>query len=104
MRKLKIIEHISLYGVIQAPGAPKEDGDYPYGGWAFPFRDPDAVMAILAAHGERFDLLLGRRTYDIWAGHWPNTKGGSLANSSSGMRSSSAGAQNAQDRLMFNLW
>jgi hypothetical protein len=66
MRKLKIIEHISLDGVIQAPGGPNEDGDYPYGGWTVPYRDPAAGKAVLAAHGEPFDLLLGRRTYDIW--------------------------------------
>jgi hypothetical protein len=40
MRKLKIIEHISLDGVIQAPGGPGEDGDYAYGGWTVPYRDP----------------------------------------------------------------
>ena len=79
MRKLKIIEYISLDGIIQAGGAPDEDGDYPYGGWAFPFSDPAAGAAILDAHGERFDLLLGRRTYDIWAQHWPKAKGGPMA-------------------------
>src|ERR1019366_5021405 len=40
MRKIRIIEHISLDGVIQAPGGPKEDGDYPHGGWAVPHSDP----------------------------------------------------------------
>jgi dihydrofolate reductase len=67
MRKLKIIEHISLDGVIQAPGGPNEDDDYPYGGWTLPYRDPAAGKAVLAAHSEPFDLLLGRRTYDIWS-------------------------------------
>jgi dihydrofolate reductase len=71
MRKIRIIEHISLDGVIQAPGGPKEDGDYPYGGWAAPHSDPAVGEAIVAAHGENFDLLLGRRTYDIWTGFWP---------------------------------
>ena len=71
MRKLKIIEHISLDGVIQAPGGPNEDGDYPYGGWTLPYRDPAAGKAVLAAHSEPLDLLLGRRTYDIWSGFWP---------------------------------
>ena len=68
MRKIKIIEHISLDGVIQAPGGPNEDPPYPYGGWAGPHADPDGRAAIVAAHGEAFDLLLGRRTYDIWTG------------------------------------
>jgi dihydrofolate reductase len=70
MRKIRIIEHISLDGVIQGPGGPKED-DYLYGGWAAPHHDPAVGEAIVAAHGDDFDLLLGRRTYDIWSGFWP---------------------------------
>src|SRR5215470_12223762 len=71
MRKIKIIEHITLDGVVQAPGGPKEDPGYPYGGWATPHNAPEGGEAIVAAHGEDFDLLLGRRTYDIWSGFWP---------------------------------
>ena len=67
MRKLKIIEHISLDGVIQNSG---EDG-FRYGDWTAPYRTPAGRDAVLAAHGESFDLLLGRRTYDIWSGYWP---------------------------------
>ncbi len=81
MRKIKIIEHISLDGIIQAPGGPEEDGDYPYGGWAAPYDDDAAGEAMLAAHGERFDLLLGRRTYDIWAGFWPGVKDSPMGDS-----------------------
>jgi dihydrofolate reductase len=81
MRKIKIIEHISLDGVIQAPGGPNEDGDYPYGGWTAPYRDPAGREAILAAHGSGFDLLLGRRTCDIWSGFWPTVKNLPLADS-----------------------
>ena len=66
MRKLKIFEHISLDGVIQ--GA---DGGYPYGDWTAPYRTPAGADLIVAAYGERFDLLLGRRTYDLWSGFWP---------------------------------
>jgi len=80
MRKIRIIEHISLDGVIQAPGGPNEDGDYPYGGWAPPHADPATGEAIVAAHGEAFDLLLGRRTYDIWSDFWPK-QNGPMANS-----------------------
>jgi dihydrofolate reductase len=80
MRKIRIIEHISLDGIIQAPGAPNEDGDYPFGGWAASYRDPDGFEAIVAAQGKSFDLLLGRHTYDIWAGHWPKA-GGPMADS-----------------------
>jgi dihydrofolate reductase len=73
MRKLKIIEHISLDGVIQAPGGPEEDssGGFKYGGWSAPHDDPEGGKAIVAAHGEAFDLLLGRGTYDIWSRFWP---------------------------------
>jgi dihydrofolate reductase len=81
MRKLKIIEHISLDGVIQAPGGPNEDGDYPYGGWTLPYRDPAAGKAVLATHSEPFDLLLGRRTYDIWSGFWSKAPSSPLADS-----------------------
>src|SRR5688572_8215388 len=77
MREIRIIEHISLDGVIQAPGGPDEDrdGDYILGGWIVPHSDPAVGEAIDAAHGKGFDLLLGRRTYDIWAGYWPNQNG-----------------------------
>jgi len=77
MRKLTIIEHMSLDGVIQAPGGPGEDRDngFPYGGWGMTHPDPAIGEAINAAHGETFDLLLGRRTYDIWSGYWPNQDG-----------------------------
>jgi dihydrofolate reductase len=81
MRKIRIMEHISLDGVIQAPGGPKEDGDYPYAGWAAPYRDPAAGEMILAAHSKPFDLLLGRRTYDIWSGHWPKAPSSPMADS-----------------------
>ena len=64
MRKLKIIEHISLDGVIQSSG----EDNFPYANWTAPYRTPEGRGAILAAHGERFDLLLGRRTYDMWSG------------------------------------
>ena len=76
MRKLKIIEHISLDGVIQVSG---EDGDFPYGDWKAPYRTPAGSDAILAAQGERFDLLLGRRTYDIWSGYWPKAPSSAMA-------------------------
>ena len=67
MRKLKIIAHISLDGVIQSSG---EDG-FPYPDWTAPYRTPAGRDEVLAAHGDRFDLLLGRRTYDMWSDFWP---------------------------------
>jgi len=72
MRELKIMEHISLDGVIQHSA---DDGDFPYGNWTAPYRTAAGREAIAAAQGERFDLLLGRRTYDIWSGYWPTASG-----------------------------
>jgi dihydrofolate reductase len=70
MRKIRIFEHISLDGVIQVSTGPGED-DFPYGDWTAPYRSPVGLATILAAYGESFDLLLGRRTYDAWSGFWP---------------------------------
>jgi dihydrofolate reductase len=76
VRTLKIIEHISLDGVIQVSA---EDDGFPYGDWTAPYRSPAGRETIIAAHGERFDLLLGRRTYDIWADFWPNAPSSPMA-------------------------
>jgi dihydrofolate reductase len=76
MRKLKIMEHISLDGVIQTTG---EDGDFAYGDWTAPYRTPAGREALLAAHGGNFDLLLGRRTYDSWSGFWPKAPSSPMA-------------------------
>jgi dihydrofolate reductase len=78
MRRLKIIEHISLDGVIQHSA---DDGNFPYSNWTAPYRSPAGAEAIMAAQGENFDLLLGRRTYDIWSGFWPNAPGSPMADS-----------------------
>jgi dihydrofolate reductase len=76
MRKLKIIEHISLDGVIQHSA---DDNGFPYSDWTAPYRTPAGRDAVLAAQGERFDLLLGRRTYDLWSGYWPKAPSGPMA-------------------------
>lgn len=68
MRKLKIMEHISLDGVIQHSA---DGDDFPYSDWTAPYRTPVGRDAVTAAYGEAFDLLLGRRTYEIWSGFWP---------------------------------
>ena len=78
MRKLKIIEHISLDGVIQVSG---DDSDFPYGDWTAPYRTPAGRDAVLAAHGESFDLVLGRRTYDLWSGFWPKAPNSPMSDS-----------------------
>jgi dihydrofolate reductase len=73
MRKILVLEHISLDGVIQAPGGPDEDtsGGFAYGGWIAPYSDPILGTAIRRQMNLPFDLLLGRKTYDIWAPYWP---------------------------------
>ena len=76
MRTLKIIEHISLDGVIQVSG---DDGNFPYGDWTASYRTPAGRDAVMAAHGESFDLLLGRRTYDAWSGFWPKAPSSPIA-------------------------
>lgn len=76
MRRLKIIEHISLDGVIQHSD---DDDGFPYSDWTAPYRTSAGRDAMLAAHGDRFDLLLGRRTYDLWSGFWPRAPRGPMA-------------------------
>ncbi|HEX6942532.1 MAG TPA: dihydrofolate reductase family protein [Gemmatimonadaceae bacterium] len=78
MRRLKIFEHISLDGVIQIRG-PGDDSDYPYGDWTAPYRSPAGRDAVTALQGENFDLLLGRRTYDIWSDYWPKAPSSPLS-------------------------
>jgi len=80
MRKIRIAEHISLDGVIQ-PGGPNEDSDYAHGGWTAPYRSAAGAEAVAEAQGKGFDLLLGRRTYDLWASFWPKVKDGPFADS-----------------------
>ena len=75
MRKIRIMEHVSLDGVISPPG----DSDFAQGGWSAPYRTPAGAAALAEAQGTSFDLLLGRRTYDLWAAFWPKAKGGPFA-------------------------
>lgn len=75
MRKLKIMEHVSLDGVIQSSG----EDDFPYADWAAPYRTPEGRDEVFAAHGGRFDLLLGRRTYDMWSAFWPKAPSSPMA-------------------------
>jgi dihydrofolate reductase len=78
MRKLRIIEHVSLDGVIQHSD---DGGDFPYNDWTVPYRTPAGRDAIIAAQGTSFDLLLGRRTYDLWSGFWPKAPSGPMTDS-----------------------
>ena len=72
-RKIVVLEHISLDGVIQAPGGPDEDTDsgFAHGGWIAPYSDATLGTALRKQMNMPFDLLLGRKTFDIWAPYWP---------------------------------
>jgi dihydrofolate reductase len=72
-RKLIILAFVSLDGVMQAPGGPQEDTSdgFEYGGWTVPFSDENSGKEMVKQMSEPFDLLLGRKTYDIFAGYWP---------------------------------
>jgi dihydrofolate reductase len=73
MRKVMVLEHISLDGVIQAPGGQDEDtsGGFEYGGWIAPYSDEILGTALRRQMNMPFDLLLGRKTFDIWEPFWP---------------------------------
>jgi dihydrofolate reductase len=73
MRKVIVLEFVSLDGVIQSPGRPDEDtsGGFAYGGWIRPYSDPVLSTVIKKQMNMPFDLLLGRKTFEIWAPYWP---------------------------------
>ena len=73
MRKVVVGAFVSLDGIMQAPGGPHEDpvGGFEYGGWTVPYFDEAMGEAISKMLADPFDLLLGRKTYDIFAAHWP---------------------------------
>lgn len=74
MREIMAITQVSLDGVMQAPGGPEEDpsNGFTHGGWAMPFVDDAANQVIGETIAGPFDLLLGRRTYEIFAAYWPH--------------------------------
>ena len=78
MRKIIVLEFISLDGVMQAPGGPQEDtsGGFAYGGWTVPYFDEASGSIMSEQMKPPFDLLLGRKTYDIFAGYWPQHEDG----------------------------
>jgi dihydrofolate reductase len=73
MRKIIILEFLTLDGVMQAPGGPKEDtsGDFEFGGWTVPYFDEFSGKMMGEQMKQPFSLLLGRKTFDIWAKYWP---------------------------------
>ena len=73
MRSVNVLTFVSMDGVMQGPGAPEEDtsGGFRHGGWTVGYFDDFLGKEMGKEMGHRFDLLLGRRTYDIFASHWP---------------------------------
>src|SRR5215471_202415 len=74
MRKVIVLEFITLDGVIQAGGGPEEDtsGGFAYGGWQAPYSDDVIGTVMNRQMNMPFDLLLGRKTFEIWAPYWPH--------------------------------
>jgi dihydrofolate reductase len=72
VRTLKVINHMSLDGVIQS--SPEEG--FPYADWGAPYRSPEGRALLLETYGERYDVLVGRRTYDLWSTFWPGAPEG----------------------------
>jgi dihydrofolate reductase len=74
MRKIIALTHVSLDGIMQGEGGPEEDpsNGFTYGGWARPFRSEAGAQTVRQAVSGAFDLLLGRRTYDMFAASWSN--------------------------------
>lgn len=74
MRKIIVLTFVTLDGVMQAPGGPEEDtsGGFKYGGWTVPFFDEFLGDEMSAQMGKPFDLLLGRKTFEIFASYWPH--------------------------------
>ncbi len=73
MRKLIVLSFITLDGIMQAPGGPEEDpsGEFKYGGWSVGYFDESLGNIMAEQMGHPFDLLLGRKTFDIFAAYWP---------------------------------
>ena len=82
MRKIIAITQITLDGVMQGPGGPEEDprNGFTHGGWAMPFLDDALNQAIGETIAGEFDMVLGRRTYEIFAAYWPNQGDNPIAN------------------------
>src|SRR5262245_50358097 len=75
MRKINVLTFVTLDGVMQAPGGAEEDtrGNFHLGGWLPAYFDKFVEQEMAKEMGGGFDLLLGRRTYDIFASYWPHS-------------------------------
>ena len=76
MRKIIVLCFITLDGIMQAPGGPEEDtsGGFRYGGWTVPYFDESSGKVMVEQMSRPYDLLLGRKTYEIFASYWPHHK------------------------------
>ncbi len=76
LRKIIVLSFITLDGVMQAPGGPDEDksGGFKYGRWTVPYSDDFFGRAMTKQMDHKFGLLLGRKTFEIFAGYWPKQK------------------------------
>ncbi len=88
MRKVLATAFVSLDGVMQAPGGPEEDptGGFQFGGWTFNYWD-DAIAQVMGGiFSQPYELLLGRKTYEIFAAHWPHAKDDPFADALTNVR------------------
>ena len=78
MRKIIVLSFVTLDGIIQAPGGPEEDpsGGFKYGGWIAPYSDEILNAIIWEQMNKPFELLLGRKTFEIFASYWPHHESG----------------------------
>ncbi|SRR6266446_1998538 len=76
MRKIIVLSFVSLDGIMQAPGGPEEDtsGNFRFGGWTVPYFDEFLGNIMTEQMGKPFDLLLGRKTFELFASYWPHHK------------------------------
>ncbi|KTD41457.1 dihydrofolate reductase family protein [Legionella parisiensis] len=88
MRKLIVLPFITLDGVMQAPGGSEEDPTcgFKYGGWTFPYFDDSLGKVMDKQMSRSFDLLLGRKTYEIFAAYWPYVQDDLIADKFNGVK------------------
>ena len=88
MRKVLATAFVSLDGVMQAPGGPEEDptGGFRFGGWTFPYWDDQIGHVMGGIFSQPYELLLGRKTYEIFAAHWPHAKDDPFAEAMTNVR------------------
>src|SRR5207302_10453521 len=81
MRRIIVGAMVSLDGVMQSPGGPTEDPTkgFKFGGWQLPYHDQAGGEELQRVFEEKFDLLLGRKTYEVFAGYWPYAPDGWIA-------------------------